>query len=137
MLFQISLAYSNLMQRSTIKSAITVPTSMLKAYRYPMGYSIGGIYITPGIPLPRNPGLEKLVRIQGLGFSTAIRCPFMCLDTKDNDNRTPLSSVATVELCPGRSCRCSWNGKVPPPILRLVTAERLSRRQLAMGVGQS
>jgi len=79
------------MQKSTIISVIAVPTSVLKAYRYLMGYAIGGIHITAGIPLLKYPSLEKLARIQGLDFSTAIRCAFMCLDTKDNDNQTPLS----------------------------------------------
>jgi len=97
------------MQQSTIISTIAIPASVLKAHRYPMDYVTGGIHITAGIPLPRYPSLGKLARIQGLGSSTAICRAFMCLDTKVNDNRTPLSWVATVELGVGTSCRCSWN----------------------------
>lgn len=98
MSFQISLAYSKGMQQLTIKSAVVMSTAVLNAFSVAYGLRNMRNLYNSRIPLPRNPGLEKLARIQGLGFSTAIRCTFMCLDTKDNDNRTPLSWVATVEL---------------------------------------
>lgn len=76
---------SGVIQQSTIKSAIAMPISVLKAYQYPMGYAIRGIPITTGILLPQYPNLEKLARIQGLDFSTAIHCVFVYPDAKDND----------------------------------------------------
>ena len=83
------------MQQSTIKSTIAMPASALKAYQYLMGYAIGRIYWLPvfryrGILVSRNL-LEFKVWVLALRYVAPL-----CLDTNDNDSRTPLSWVTRI-----------------------------------------